>query len=219
MPARVNLVGRTFGRLKVISDAPCRRDKNGDSVRYVNCLCACGAEFVVRNASLRSGKTVSCGCYHHEHVAQTSRKHGHTVGGRPSRTYTTWVSMRDRCNNPQNKQFADYGGRGITVCDRWLTFENFLEDMGEKPPGLSIERIDNSLGYCKENCKWETRFNQDRNRRDNRFYTVDGVTACMTDLCKRYGIRIQVVWSRIHRNGWSPERAFTTPVNPSSLHP
>ena len=134
--------------------------------------------------------------------------HGHTK----SPTYGTWKAMRQRCSNKNVRCWDRYGGRGITVCERWAnSFSNFLADMGEKPTGKTLDRKDNSLGYFKENCKWSTCGEQARNRRNNVVMTVNGVTGCLADLCRRFGVRRGRVWHRIFKFGWSPEQAFSTP--------
>jgi hypothetical protein len=138
------------------------------------------------------------------------KKHGYTKRGFVPRIYTVWLNMIRRCTRPNHKAFKDYGGRGITVCDRWMEFKNFVEDVGEPLPGMSIERKDNSLGYCPENVRWATRKDQSRNRRSNRVFTINGMTACITDLCIHLKIPYSRVRTRLDR-GWPPESAFLEP--------
>lgn len=129
--------------------------KNGR--RYCTCLCSCGNEKVIREDSISSGKSKSCGCLNKE----INTKHG----GSYSRTYYTYYSMKNRCLNPQHENYHYYGGRGVTICDRWLkSFENFLEDMGERPEGCSLDRINNSGNYELENCRWATNQEQAINK-------------------------------------------------------
>jgi hypothetical protein len=124
-----------------------------------------------------------------------------------SRLYLVWQSMLSRCRNPRNRQYRDYGGRGIIVCDRWQSFLNFLADMGPGKSGWTLERLNNDLGYCPANCVWATRAQQSRNSRRTKVYTVEGVTGCITDLSIRFGISPMRATSRLLQ-GFPPELAF-----------
>src|SRR5258707_13343447 len=134
-----DLTGMQFGRLLVLGRAS--NSRNG-APRW-HCRCDCGELTVSDGFTLRSGKARSCGCLAADNTRQRSLKHGHNTKGEPSRTYVTWVSMLNRCESPGATSYRNYGGRGIRVCDRWHEFENFLEDMGERPSGKSIDRINN----------------------------------------------------------------------------
>lgn len=120
--------------------------------------------------------------------------------------------MIQRCTNPRNKSYADYGGRGITVCAEWMKFEGFIADMGDKPRGMMIDRIDNSRGYFKGNCRWATRMVQNNNRRNSLKYTHDGHTRSLTEWAAVTGIDRETIWARLHNRGWSVQRALTTPL-------
>jgi hypothetical protein len=134
-------------------------------------------------------------------------KHGHA--GIRSSTYYAWTGMRRRCNNPDNKY---YGGRGIKVCERWGKFENFLEDMGERPDGLELDREDNEGNYTPDNCRWVTKKVNGRNKRNNHLVTANGKTQCVTAWAEETGISYDVIYMRINQMGWPEDMAVTTPL-------
>lgn len=127
-----------------------------------------------------------------------------------SSTYGIWSGMKSRCSNPNDPTYRNYGGRGIDVCERWMLFENFLADMGERPEGLSLDRIDNNSGYRPGNCRWTTMKVQRRNSRQTRFIEHRGVVLPVTDWASRVGLDRNVLFARL-RIGWSVERALETP--------
>ncbi len=138
---------------------------------YWTCLCDCGAECVVLGQMLRNGHTKSCGCYGKDlrsvGTALASMKHGHRVRGATTPTWQSWWSATRRCTDPTFKSYADYGGRGITICNRWYEFTAFLEDMGERPARTTLDRKEVNGNYEPGNCRWATYLEQRANRRDS----------------------------------------------------
>lgn len=154
---RLDLRGKRFGRLVVESHVGTRENNH---IVWL-CRCDCGNEKRVTASNLTCGNAASCGCLQRE----TRIRHGHGSRTHRTKTYRTWQSMIARCTNPRLSEWRYYGGRGITVCEHWRTFENFLADMGEKPPGRSIDRINNDGNYEPGNCRWATKFEQSINTR------------------------------------------------------
>lgn len=176
--------------------------------RHWFCKCHCDKITKVYAGDLKSGHTNSCGCSQIEDVRRRSTIHGHAERNNESSTYCSWQSMLKRCLNPKHHQFQDYGGRGIKVCDRWLKFENFLADMGERPTGLTLERKENDKGYYQANCRWASPKEQANNRRSNRLITYNGKTQTMTQWAEEISVQVATLWKRL-KLGWSIERALT----------
>lgn len=179
---RLNLKGQKFNRLLVVSDAIIVKEKT-----FWECLCDCGNKTVVWGCALKNGSTKSCGCYQKEQASKAVKTHGKIK----TKEYYAWGNMKTRCYNPQSEQdIRDYRDRGITVCDRWLnSFENFYEDMGDSPSKRhSVDRVNNNIGYSKENCRWATEAQQARNKRNNKWYERDGKRMIHQDWANFFGI-------------------------------
>lgn len=169
--------------------------------------CKCGNVITVMANQLRTGRTKSCGCL----SAETARKKATTHGKSKTKVYAAWMGMKSRCFNPSNDDYENYGGRGITVCERWVnSFENFLTDMGEPPVGeYSIDRKNNNGNYEPENCRWALPVVQCNNKRNNTVITYDGRSQTKAMWCREVGITQSMLNTRLRR-GWSFEKAITT---------
>lgn len=199
----IDLTGQSFGQLTVLS----RAENNGIAVMW-NCVCSCGTVKSVSAGNLTKGSTVSCGCYRIKNTISRLSTHGM----RYTPTYRAWIAMRRRCFVESDDSFKDYGGRGVTVCDRWVnSFDNFLSDMGVRPDGKSLDRIYVNGPYSPENCRWSSLVEQARNKRNSRFITYDGETLSMAEWCERLGGGRSVVSGRLLR-GWSEARAVSEPI-------
>lgn len=178
------------------------------------CECACGGVCVVRVESLRSGNTRSCGCLVRERARSANITHGDTPKGDHSPEYRTWSHFKGRCLNPKDRSYPDYGGRGITVCERWLSYENFLEDMGRRPSAKhTLDRVDNSGNYEPGNCRWATRKEQANNRRvakTARWLThpVTGERRIFAEWVRVLGVPSSTLANRIAR-GWPLDRVLS----------
>lgn len=202
-----DLTGNVFGRWIVVEEGS-RGARN--QVRW-KCRCACGREAVVATTSLTSGNSKSCGCMSAE-MASTRNSTHHK---RNTPEFKAWSEMRQRCENRNNGAFRNYGGRGITVCDRWQTFEAFYLDMGPKPTAdHSLDRFpDNDGNYEPGNCRWATSKQQARNRRSVRKLTTRGKTLILTEWSEISGVQPITIANRL-KFGWSVERAIFQPARP-----
>ena len=200
-------LGAKFGRWTVIEPAVKVKSK-WCSV----CRCDCGTERTVPHFRLVHGTSKSCGCLQ----AEALTTHGFTAGAikKHSHEYWIWNMVVQRCTNQNVPNWNDYGGRGITVCDRWLKFENFLDDMGFRPSTKhSLERRDNDAGYSPENCYWATRMEQGKNKRNNRWIEILGKRQHLAEWAREYNISHTLIIARLKR-GWSELDAITTPPRP-----
>lgn len=158
------------------------------------------------------GDTRCCGCKTLAFRSDSMVQHGHSTRDGTSPEYNSWSSMRERCTNSKLPGFADYGGRGITVCDRWRhDFAAFLADMGPRPAGTTIDRINNDGNYEPGNCRWATQLQQARNSRHNVRLTLDGVTLCLSEWAERLGFTYSCLMQRVV-SGWSVRDALTLPT-------
>lgn len=201
-----DLTGKTFGRLTVTSFAGMRGWQS-----LWKCRCECGTEKVILGRSLNYGATNSCGCLHKETISRTRLKHSALFR---SPTYRCWDHMIQRCTNPNNSNYHYYGGRGVSVCERWLSFDDFVSDMGERPSMLySLDRFPDQNGnYEPGNVRWATDAEQSRNTRRNHLITINGETKCLTDWAKQFCVSPMLISARIHKLGWNPEEAVCTPA-------
>lgn len=160
MTKLIDITGMRFGKLTVVE-----RDGYVHKQASWKCICDCGNEKITIGQNLRKGLTTSCGCYHKKRAAEAGAdtvKHGHGYG---TPTYKTWQGMWQRCSNPNDKDYEHYGAQGVIVCERWKSFKLFLEDMGERPDGLTIDRINPFGDYEPNNCRWADYFVQNNNQR------------------------------------------------------
>lgn len=194
--------GDVFGRLTILA-----LGKPPGTYRYkAVCRCECGKpDFVARLDGIVDGRVVSCGCYRLEQVT--------THGMRKSPLYNVWKNMLARCFDPKNKSFKDYGARGISVCDRWQSVENFVSDMGPTyAPGMELDRRENSDGYHPDNCRWVTHQGNADNRRTGVYLTYNGKTQSLRRWSEETGINYGTLHERIAVWKWDAERALTTPA-------
>lgn len=196
-------VGQRFGRLTIVSEA----GKTQSGVRLVECLCDCGKLKVVRCSNITNGHTKSCGCLQRDTVDRWNRTHGQTK----TKGYKTWQEMKTRCLKPSHHSFHNYGGRGITICSEWMSFEKFISDMGQPRLGQQIDRIDNNKGYFKENCRWASPKQNARNRRSSRNILYQGQTKTLAEWAESKGMKLGTLWARLDK-GMDMESAMTTPI-------
>ena len=200
-----DLSGQRFGRLVVIE-----RAENVGKRTMWKCKCDCGSICIKEAHSLKIGETQSCGCLQKQVVSYTSRTHGFSK----EPLYRIWLKMKERCYNPHNKSYKDYGGRGITICSSWLSdYTSFREWALENgyQKGLEIDRIDNDSEYSPINCRWANRKIQANNRRTNRFLDFNGQRKTIAQWSDISGISQSLIKARIDKLGWSITKALSTP--------
>ena len=200
----VDLSGQRFGRLVVCDIA--ERGGAGVAVKW-RCLCDCGNTAVIASNNIKKGQQ-SCGCFARDESSRRATTHSRSK----SPVYITWRAMINRCTNPNSDGFPQYGGRGIKVCDRWAKFENFLADMGDRPGGCTIDRIDVNGDYTPNNCRWAVADTQNNNRRNTLHLTHNGVTKPLQHWAREIGMAPRTLRSRIFVQGWSVDSAITKPI-------
>lgn len=203
-------IGKKYGRWTII-----REGGRVSGRRGVVCSCECGTERTICLSSLVGGNSTSCGCFVVDANKRRSKPGRRRKDGKTAGAYRAWLGLKNRCLVKTNPYYKNYGGRGIKVCDRWRdSFEAFFEDMGERPEGKSIDRIDNDGHYEPSNCRWATVEQQALNRRSNVLITAFGESHPLIIWCKRFDLKYTTVRARIVEYGWSPEDALTMPIAP-----
>ena len=204
-PRVKSIVGLKFGRLTVVSFA-------GINMGAMwNCVCDCGGEKAVRGGSLKLGHTKSCGCFLRETNIKNKTTHGCAKTSKHTREYNSYCSMMARCYSINHDAYYRYGGVGVIVCDKWKgSFENFLKDMGSRPVGMTLDRIDTSGIYEPKNCRWATFAKQANNRKNNRMLTLNGKTQTASEWIKELGLSHHKIYGRLYRN-WPDEKILLKP--------
>lgn len=212
---RENLIGMKFGRLTVIDYAADHIQKSGKHRTQWLCRCECGNTVIAQSFNLKSGNTKSCGCYANEVRVQGNIIHG----DRHTRLYTIWSAIKNRCYNRQAPTYYRWGGRGIKMCDEWrdsyLRFKTWALNNGYSED-LSIDRIDNNLGYNPDNCRWATAKIQANNRSNSKLFCYSGNMYTISELSDMSGISYHTLFARINKLHWSVEKAISTPVRNQS---
>ena len=201
-----DLTGLRFGELSVQSFQGYKDSRHP----YYTCSCDCGISKLISGDDLLSGRALSCGCRKTRLTIQRSLKHGCSHRYGRTRAYRAWCSMLSRCECKTNRDYGFYGARGISVSEGWHDFRTFLRDMGEPPVGLTLERVNNDLGYSVDNCVWATRKVQARNRRVNHWITFNGKTQCLAAWAEELSISYDTLDYRA-RHHWSTEKLLSAP--------
>ncbi len=200
-------IGERFGRLLVLERSG--TSKWGDII--FRCRCDCGNETRSWGSTLRDGTAKSCGCLNREKIAHSVTRHGNSTRKQRTPEYNSWAAMMARCRNPRCPEFHYYGGRGITVCERWNDFKTFLSDMGQRPTKTTLDRIKVNLNYEPSNCRWANKETQSNNRRTNILIEYLGRIQSVAQWSREMGLKRQAILGRIAR-GWTVEQTLSTPV-------
>lgn len=205
--------GDKFNKLTILDAPPRRLKKTGNF--QVLCRCDCGTEKWIRGSAVKTGATKSCGCLGWQGVIGKALliKKLTTHGLSRTRLYQTWKHMMQRCYDPKNTAYHNYGGRGILVDQRWHDLNNFVEDIGHAPTTKhTLERKNNSLGYSKGNCCYATQEEQSNNTRWNKRITHNGTTLTIAQWSRKVGLSIPTLWARLNTLRWSIEKSLTAPL-------
>lgn len=199
-------IGEKFGMLTILAAErrPRKFSTLGMEIVY-HAQCECGNMSTPRRWAVLAGAVISCGCLNIKKLRESNITHGYAVNKHENPTYRIWQAMKDRTLRKNNIEWDAYGGRGIGICEKWMKFENFLNDMGECPPGLSIDRIDNDKGYCKENCRWATYSQQARNKRNTIFLTYENRTLPLATWAELQNVNYHYFWKK-YKLGMSPDQ-------------
>lgn len=201
MSAKANLVGKRFGKLVVVGYVETKNYRS-----YWRCKCDCGGEKITYAANLTSGNIKSCGCLHNEALIKRSVTHGESA----SKLYRVWATMLQRCTNSETVSYPNYGGRGISVCEEWHKYETFRDwaVMSGYEEGLQIDRINTNGDYCPLNCRWVTRLENSRNKRNIIYLTVDNETKPLYEWAVITNQSRRKLYSRKYRNWTDKEIVF-----------
>lgn len=202
MAKRINiqeLINTKYNFLTLIKEIEPHITSGGNVHRKCLFKCDCGNFFETQFSQVKNGNTKSCGCYSREIASKRMKEKNHRHGKSKISEYNIYLSMKKRCLNENHNSYKDYGGRGISICESWKnSFENFIKDMGERPSKKhSIERINNELGYSKDNCKWATRTEQARNVRNNRIIDFNGDKKCLSEWAEIIGVSWQNLYYKL----------------------
>lgn len=196
-----NELGNRYGRLTVVEGLPSTSGK-----ACWLCLCDCGVHTTATGDTLRQGHKKSCGCFRREHTTKLHTIHGQSNSGgnkgkKCSRTYKSWQEMWGRCRNASHISYKNYGARGITVDERWVDFMEFFRDMGDRPEGQYLDRVDGSKGYSADNCKWSTRIEQNQNRRSCIYVPFGDERLALAEWCRRMGLSYMPCYRVMREHG------------------
>jgi hypothetical protein len=210
-----NLPGDVYNRLTLISEVPNQEHKSPALRKwYVKCSCVNQTEKEIRLAHIRNGDIGSCGCIQKEVASEHFKNINTTHNNAYHPLYPIWHTMIARCSNPNNSRFAGWGGKGISVCDRWQSIENFIEDMWPSyKPGLTIDRIDNLRNYTPDNCRWATITEQNRNRQNNILVSYKGKNICFAEAAEIVGMEYKTAYQQLRGFNWSMQKIFGNDFN------